>query len=137
MSLVTTHSLYCEGKEGHCDASWVMIDTSPQKLRAAAREAGWQADQDATPDLCADCLAPPPDHTCDACREHPYVEFREGMGHDMVGHRVAKLLAARGITTWAALLALAPPTMRKMHGLGETGKGRIGWVQSTAKRRHP
>lgn len=136
MTLVTTHALYCEGKEGDCDASWVMIDTSPQKLRAAAREAGWQADQNTEPDLCPECLNPP-DNTCPLCHEDPYVEYREAMGHDTVGHRLANLLARNDVTTWAALLALTAPTIRKMRGLGETGKGRICWVQNMAKRRHP
>lgn len=132
MTITTTHTLTCQGLAGHCPASMSTSTGTPNTLRTAARRAGWSTVGRAGGgrDTCPDCTAAPPPGTCHACRDHHPVEFRDGLRHDPVGHRLANLLASEDVTTVADLLDLSAPRLRKMRGLGTTGAARIAWAQN-------
>lgn len=137
MTVTITAVLHCQGKAGACLASLTMENGTPTLIRQAARDGGWTAPQSGgAKDLCPACAGPPPVGSCPTCRDHAEVEYRDALGHDGVGHRVANLLASHGIVTWTHLLALTPPQLRKIRGLGETGAGRIGWAQNNPHERH-
>lgn len=135
MTITTTVTLHCQGKAGHCLAVLTAQNLSPSEIRSQARAGGWKSDHDGSKDLCPACAGPVPVGCCPLCRDHAEVEYRDALGHDGVGHRVANLLASQGIVTWSHLLALTPPRLRKMRGLGQTGAGRIGWAQSNPNER--
>jgi len=137
MTITVTTTLRCQGKAGACTATLVSGDVPHSQLRTTARAGGWKADNDGSKDLCPACAGPPPVGTCETCREHAEVEFRDALGHDGLGHRLANLLASEGVVTFTQLMELTPPRLRKMRGLGEQGAGRIAWAQNdpTGRRR--
>lgn len=137
MTVITKVILHCQGKAGACLATLTMDHGTPTLIRQAAREGGWKADHTGgSKDLCPSCAGPAPVGTCPICRDHAEVEYRDALGHDGIGHRLANLLASHGIVTWTQLLSLTPPRLRKIRGLGETGAGRIGWAQNNPTERH-
>lgn len=137
MTLVQT--LYCQGNNNDCWKSIVRSHVSTDELYLAARACGWQA-RPGGPDLCVECRAAAKaagrkPGTCPTCVSGVPVEFRDSLGHDILGHRTANTLASFGITTWEALLALKAPTMRKMDGLGDMSQTRVAWAQAHPKER--
>jgi hypothetical protein len=135
MTVITKVILQCQGKAGACLASLTMNEGTPTLIRRQAETGGWKAPQHGGKDLCPACAGPPPVGTCPTCRDHAEVEYRDALGHDGVGHRVANLLASHGVVTWQHLLDLSPPKLRKIKGLGQTGAGRIGWAQNNPNER--
>lgn len=132
MTVTTTHTLTCQGLAGRCPATLSTSSGTPNSLRATARKAGWSTvgRTGGGRDTCPDCTGAPPPGTCPSCRDHAPVAFRDALRHDLVGHRLANLLASQNVTTVDDLLALSPPHLRKMRGLGTSGAARIAWAQN-------
>lgn len=135
MTVIMRAVLRCQGKAGACLASLTIDNATAHELRAQARLGGWRANHDGSKDLCPACAGPVPEGCCAACREHPEVEYRDSLGHDGLGHRLANLLASHGIVTREQFQSLSAPQLRKIKGLGEGGKGRIGWAQNNPSER--
>lgn len=135
MTILITTTLQCQGKAGACTATVTAGHVTAAELRSSARAGGWKAANDGSKDLCPACAGPAPAGTCDICREHAEVEYRDVLGHDGLGHRLANLLASHGVVTFTQLLELTPPRLRKMRGLGEGGAGRIAWAQNNPTER--
>lgn len=136
MTIIMRAIMRCQGKAGACLAVLQADQATHSELRAQARAGGWKADNDGSRDLCPACAGPPPEGTCPTCREHAEVEYRDALGHDALGHRLANLLASNGIVTWEHLMSLTPPRLRKIRGLGTNGAGRINWAQNNPNERH-
>lgn len=127
-------SLYCQGNHDQCPASFLQTGGQPSEARMLARAAGWQCEANSTRDLCPSCrvqeergILPP--GTCRACHGRIITDFADALGHDLVGHRAGNLLISEGITTWQQFLALSPPRLRKLRGLGQAGTDRIAAAQ--------
>lgn len=136
MTITMRATMRCQGKAGACLATVHADHVTAAQLRAQARAGGWQAENDGTKDLCPSCSGPVPEGCCPLCRDHAEVEYRDALGHDGLGHRIANLLASHGIVTWTQFLALSAPQLRKVRGLGEGGFGRIGWAQNNPNERY-
>jgi hypothetical protein len=137
VTLVQT--LYCQGNDSQCWKAFVRSAVSTDQLYLAARACGWQA-RPGGPDLCVECkekakAARRKPGTCASCEFQVEVEFRDSLGHDNLGHRTANTLASHGVRTWAALLDLKAPTLRKLGGLGDGAQTRIAWAQHHPKER--
>lgn len=136
--------LNCDGtKQATCTATYRRTGLTVAATMREARAEGWKCHVNSLTMLCEACHTSSKaeaDRIRKGCRGCNFravrQEFNNELGHDLNGHRVANLLASRGVNTWAALLALRPFELRNIQRLGANGLALITRVCEDRRKEH-